>query len=269
MLSDLRKYISNDDHIVERSTAWYLKEFMERCKNAELVYKFLNKAKKNATYIIENEINPFEDLIDDYHLFDFIDVEENIIIKVLLSCVTTDFVVENLGMSTFEAFITLTKRGRNLSGYDGNEVLAEWVKSEWSDLENEFSGVSDELILKALETGSPDIDEGYEHRSMVITCDENNAEYQTIYMLLAAIGFTEVEPGLFYYACFGCLGYGGIDIVLDKENLFSVHEILEDIKKVRNLKEYSSTLNIFNISMGVSALFNVLGGRSSKREVLF
>ena len=92
MLSDLRRYITDSVKIDEYSVAWYFKEFMERCKDNELVNTLMDNISENGYIIRDNEINPFEFLIADYHMTDVFAID-NVIIKLILSCMTTQFMI--------------------------------------------------------------------------------------------------------------------------------------------------------------------------------
>lgn len=108
MLNDLRRYITDSVKIDEYSVAWYFKEFMERCKDNELVNTLMDNISENGYIIRDNEINPFEFLIADYHMTDVFAID-NVIIKLILSCMTTQFIISDYGQGMLESFSDIQK----------------------------------------------------------------------------------------------------------------------------------------------------------------
>lgn len=267
MLDDLRKYITDTVKIDEYSVAWYFKEFMERCKDNKLVNTLMDNITENSYIIRDNEINPFEFLIADYHMTDVFAVD-NVIIKLILSCVTTQFIISDCRQGMLESFFRYTKRGRKLSGYTHERILADYLIENWSDLEDEFSGITDDELIKILKTNdADDMTYDYDFYSMVIVVDEREVSYLSIYQILNTMGFSEVCPGLFYYGGFGCSGYGEADITLNAEDVEDIYDEIALSEKDRNLD--GNELSVFNEMEADDYLFMLLRSRSSMREVLF
>ena len=267
MLNDLRKYITDSVKMEEYSVAWYLKEFMERCKDNELVNTLMDNITENSYIIRDNEINPFEFLIADYHMTDVFAVD-NVIIKLILSCMTTQFIISDCGQGMLNSFFRYTKRGRRLSGYTDEHILADYLQENWPDLEGEFSGITDDELIKILETNNDDdMTYDYDFYSMVIVVDEREVSYLSIYQILNTMGFSEACSGLFYYGCFGCSGYGEADITLNVEDVEDIYDEIALSEKVRNLD--GNELSVFNEMEADDYLLMLLRSRSSMREVLF
>lgn len=268
MLNDLRRYITDSAKTEEYSVAWYLKEFMERCKDTELVNTLMDSIAGNGYIIRENETNPFEFLIADYHMMDISSID-NVIIKLILSCVTTQFIISDCGQGMLGSFFRYTKRGRRLSGYADECVLAEYLQENWSDLEDEFSCITDNELIEILKTkDADDMTYDYDFYSMVIVVDERELSYLSVFQILDIMGFSEVCPGLFYYGCFGYSGYGEADITLNAEDVENIYDEIALSEKIRNL-DGADELNVFNEVEADDYLFMLLRNRSSMREVLF
>ena len=91
------------------------------------------------------------------------------------------------------SFFRYTKRGRKLSGYTHERILADYLIENWSDLEDEFSGITDDELIKILEANdADDITYDYDFYSMVIVVDEREVSYLSIYQILNTMGFLEV-----------------------------------------------------------------------------
>lgn len=267
MLNDLRRYITDSVKMEEYSVAWYLKEFMERCKDDKLINKLLDGIREGAEEIRINESDPFTFLIADYHMADVFDVS-NAILKLILSCVTTQFILSDYSQGVLESFFRYTKRGRKLSGFTGEKILADYLQENWSELEDEFSYITDDELIDAFKTGDcGGMTDDYEFYSMIVVVDERELSDLSVYQVLNTMGFSEVCPGLYYYGCFGYSGYGEADIMLNADDVENIYDEISLSEKVRNLD--GNELSVFNEVEADDYLFMLLRSRSSMREVLF
>ena len=272
LLSDLRKYII-DTKIINDGPASSFKQLLESSQDDILVDEILNGLVKRRCEIIDNEIYPFCNLINDYHLADTLDMlTENIVLQLMLSCLTDQYIIVNRSNNIFEEFLKLTERGRKISGYTSSKILADFIKVNWKDLEYEFNSMSDEEIKKAAQDDpyGLEIVEGYDFCSTVIVVDENDKKNDSIDFLLTKLGFSEVVSGLYYYGCYGALGYDGVDISLDYDDVQNICGCICS-GKYRNVDSFDGAIRAFNeVCEGADGyLYLLFKDKSSSREVLF
>lgn len=245
---------------------------MERSGDEELVRLVIDGAVKERNEIIYSEIYVFDHLIGDYHLSDSISTcETQIIINLLLSCFTDQYILEDVSGYLMWLFFSLTKKGRELSGCKEDALLADYVANNWPELEEEFKGIENRLIEAYVNENISDIEEDYVFYGMSIVVDENERCYSQIKAILEILNFEEVVPGLFFYGALGYYGYDGCDICLSDYGLTQLFEIIAGLPKLRDLDKYDDALSVFDISVDGpnDYLFKSFGKKTSEMEVLF
>lgn len=267
LLNDLRKYITKFVKIEEYGTAWYMKELLERCKDEELTNRIINGVTSNVNEIRDGGHYPFEYLIADYHMEDIFGTN-NVILKLILSCFTTQFIIDEADTDIIYNFLKYTKRGRQISGYSEELILAEYIQKSWKELEDEFSGILDNDLIDEFKGNSYDISEEYAFCSSIIVTDEREPIYSSVRSILIMIGFAEVCPGLFYYAGFGYYGCEFVDITMSKDALDDICDNIMLQDKVRNLNNVNE-LVVFDEEDDDDYLFMLMKDKISRKEVLF
>lgn len=278
MLSDLRKYITDSNEIIS-GTSYYLKALLERCKDEALVNQILLSTAAEKDEIVDNEVDIFSNLIIDYHLVDLLYSTdpgrnvccENIIINLMLRCYLDEdqYIIFDKDEMIVDAFMRYTARGRKLSGCRDDKLLADYIQKEWKDLESEFEGVSDEELINEYMNYDNELSEDYGMVTMTIIVDDNDGNYEEVTEILEFLRFVEVTPGLFYYGCFGYVGYEELDVYTTYPDMDYIG--VWDLPRRRNLDEYNELLNLYSCVEGCDRYLYLLISdiHESNREVLF
>lgn len=277
MYTDLKQYISTQKCKVKKYTyGWYVKQFCEYSNNAAYVNDLMLALKLAFTHGYDmNDINLFDDLIDDYHVQDTLDVGDNIMLKIILSCFVDDFILEADNRCYFSQFMEYSKTAQIALGKKP-DFLAEWLENHFSDfahiVDEECDILTVERLVNEMRMEYSDLEEINEETYMtsaILVIDENAENIIECETLLDILNFTEVVPG-FYYT--GTVSYGGcLDnyYSLNSTELEEIMDLLKNMEKQRELDdEIFCKLNMDRFDK-VERLAQGIKYCSSHREVMF
>lgn len=277
MYTDLRQYISTQRCKVEEYTyGWYVKQFCEYCKNPVYVDDFLKSLKLNLRQYDMNDVYLFEGLIDDYHTQDVLDLGENIMLKIILSCFVDDFILETDNRGYFSQFMEYAKTAQIALGKQP-DLLAEWLENNFSDfahMESEDGSIlTVERLSDEMRKGYNRLEEFHEESYMssaLLVIDENAENIIELETFLELLNLIEVIPGLYYTGVIDYGGYAGDCYSLSNANLKEIMKLLSNEQKQRDLEDdFFCELNIDRYNDKVEQLVRRIKYCSSHREVMF
>lgn len=267
LLKGLRKYITRKRKIEEGSISWYLKFIMERSKNKELINDFIVSTKENVNIVLDNEIYIFNYLINDFHLTDTLSMEQdNFIIRLILSALIDDFIIETDHSGLVNFYLRHTRRGNELIGIKKRDVLTDFVEENWEDLVHEFDSIDDDSFKKDIYF----LDD-YIFVSMIVVVDEHGENYDLVKETMELMCFSEIVPGMFFYGSYGYGEFEECDMCLSNDDLLAIVDIISEVPIVQNLDRYDGIINYYNLVEDCvdKYLYILLRDRSSGLEVLF
>lgn len=277
MYTDLKQYISTQKCELETDTyGWYVKQFCEYSNNTAYVNDLIKALELAFTHEYNmDDINLFDDLIDDYHIQDVLDVSDNIMLKIILSCITDVFILEVDNREYFSQYMEYSKTAQIALGKEP-DFLAEWLEEHFSDFahmaDEDGSILTVERLADEMRTGHSELEEINEETYMtsaILVIDENAENIIECEALLDILNFTEVVPG-FYYT--GTVSYGGcLDnyYSLNSTELEEIMDLLKNMEKQRELDdEIFCKLNMDRFDK-VERLAQGIKYCSSHREVMF
>lgn len=277
MYTDLKQYISTQKCKVKENTyGWYVKQFCEHCKNPVYVDDFLKSLKLTLKQDDMNDIYLFEDLIFDYHVQDVLDLDENIMLKIILSCFAKDFILETDNRGYFHQFMEYSKTAQIALGKEP-DLLAEWLEDNFSNFAHmateDGNILTVERLVDELQMEHSELEELNEDTYMssaVLVIDENAENIIEFETFLDFFNFTEVIPGLYYTGAIDYGGYIGDFYSLNSVNLKETMKLLSNEQKQRELEDdLFWGLNVDRYNDKVEQLVRRIKCCSSHREVMF
>lgn len=277
MYTDLRQYISTQRCKVEEYTyGWYVKQFCEYCKNPVYIDDLLKSLKLALRQYDMNDIYLFEGFIDDYHIQDVLDIDENIMLKIILSCFADEFILETDNRGYFSQFMEYSKTAQIASGKKP-DLLAEWLEENFSDfahMDSEDGNIlTVERLADEMRKDNSILEEFHNESYMssaILVINENADNIIELETLIDILKFTEVIPGL-YYA--GLIDYGGCINDYYSLNDVDLKEIMKLLKNEQKQQELEDDifcmLNVDVYNDKVERLVRSIKYCSSHREVMF
>lgn len=275
LYTDLRRYISSQEVLKENTYGWYVKQICEYARNESIVKSLLDGFKT----ALENDYGPgdyylFDGLFSDFHVYEALDTDEVIMLRLIISCFVNDFILE-MDYDPMEwQYLAYTKTGREINGVTSN-VLSEYLEIAMTDFSHLCNWDGEEFtkdeIIDGLIDGS--ITEIFEEVSMVsgiLVIDENEEYKAELEEILEMFGFEEVVPGLYYY---GCAHYAGSENefgYISRKEAKEIMDIISLAEKQRDLDdEYFLHLNSDLEYAGALEFIKKLEICTSNREVMF
>lgn len=248
MYEDLRKYIQiRKQELEQGSYGWVIKEMCEYCKDNELVTDLL-RGFEGIEYLgyYQDDINMFRDMLDDIHISDTLGTEDNIMLKIMIGCLTDEFILETDNSGYLTQFARYTRLGRQIYGHK-QDVLSEYIEKYWPDfsqihanMPDGYRKMTDAEVIENWNSEEfwSDFDE-INARTGILIVDENMQNLDELETLIERFAFEEIVPGMYFS---GVKYYG--DSYADIEDYNSIEEefrmdflnMLQAQKKERTLE---------------------------------
>lgn len=215
MYEDLRKYIQiRKQELKQGSYGWTIKEMCEYCKDEELVTElFLGFENLECLSYCQDDMNLFCGMLDDIHISDALGTENNIMLKIMIGCLTDEFILETDNSGYLTQFARYTRLGRQIYGYN-TDILAEYIEKNWpdfsqiwEDMPDGYRKMTDAEVIKEWNSEEfwSDFDE-INARTGILIVDENMSNIDELETLIERFAFEEVVPGMYFS---GIKYYGG------------------------------------------------------------
>lgn len=248
MYEDLRKYIQiQKQELKQGSYGWTIKELCEYCKDDELVNELL-QGFEGIEYLgyCQEDINVFRGMMDDIHVLDALGTQDNIMLKIMIGCLTDEFILETDNSGYITQFARYTRLGRQIYGYKP-DILTKYIEKNWpdfsqiwADMPEGYRKMTDAEVIEAWKSEEfwSDFDE-IGVRTGILIVDENMQNIDELEKLIERFAFEEVVPGMY----FSGIKYWG-ESYEEIENYNSIEEefrmeflnMLKDQKKKRTLE---------------------------------
>ena len=248
MYEYLRKYIQiQKQELKHGSYGWTIKEMCEYCKDEELVNELL-QGFKNIEYLgyCQDDMNMFSGMLDDIHISDALGTEDSIMLKIMIGCLTDEFILETDNSGYLTQFARYTRLGRQLYGRKQN-ILTEYTEKNWPDFSELWAYMPDgyrkmtdaEVIEKwNSEEFWSDFDE-INARTGILIVDENMRNIDELEVLIERFAFEEIVPGMYFSGVkYWAESYADIEVYNSIEEEFRMDflNMLQAQKKVRTLE---------------------------------
>lgn len=248
MYEDLRKYIQIQKQELKHGLyGWTIKEMCEYCKDEELVNELL-RGFESIEYLgyCQDDINMFSGMLEDIHVSDALGTEDSIMLKIMIGCLTDEFILETDNSGYLTQFARYTRLGRQLYGRK-QDILTEYIEKNWPDFSELWAYMPDgyrkmtdaEVIEKwNSEEFWSDFDE-INARTGILIVDENMCNIAELEVLIERFAFEEVVPGMYFSGVkYWADSYADIEDYNSIEEEFRMDflDMLQDQKKVRTLE---------------------------------
>ena len=219
----------------------------EYCKDEELVNELL-RGFESIEYLgyCQDDINMFSGMLEDIHVSDALGTEDSIMLKIMIGCLTDEFILETDNSGYLTQFARYTRLGRQLYGRK-QDILTEYIEKNWPDFSELWAYMPDgyrkmtdaEVIEKwNSEEFWSDFDE-INARTGILIVDENMCNIAELEVLIERFAFEEVVPGMYFSGVkYWADSYADIEDYNSIEEEFRMDflDMLQDQKKVRTLE---------------------------------
>lgn len=207
MYEDLRKYIQiRKQELKQGSYGWTIKEMCEYCKDDELVADLL-RGFEGIEYLgyYQDDINMFCGMLDDIHISDALGTEDNIMLKIMIGCLTDEFILETDNSGCLTQFARYTRLGRQIYGHK-QDVLSEYIEKYWPDfsqihanMPDGYRKMTDAEVIENWNSQEfwSDFDE-MNARTGILIVDENMCNIDELETLIERFAFEEIVPGMYF-----------------------------------------------------------------------
>lgn len=207
MYEDLRKYIQiRKQELEQGSYGWTIKEMCEYCKDEELVTELLLGFENlECLSYYQDDMNVFCGMLDDIHISDALGTENNIMLKIMIGCLTDEFILETDNSGYLTQFARYTRLGRQIYGHN-TDILAEYIEKNWpdfsqiwEDMPDGYRKMTDAEVIKEWNSEEfwSDFDE-INARTGILIVDENMSNIDELETLIERFAFEEVVPGMYF-----------------------------------------------------------------------
>ena len=207
MYEDLRKYIQiRKQELKQGSYGWTIKEMCEYCKDEELVTELLLGFENlECLSYCQDDMNVFCGMLDDIHISDALGTENNIMLKIMIGCLTDEFILETDNSGYLTQFARYTRLGRQIYGHKP-DVLSEYLEEHWpdfsqiwEDMPDGYRKMTDAEVIK--EWNSEEFWSDFAEinaRTGILIVDENMSNIDELETLIERFAFEEVVPGMYF-----------------------------------------------------------------------